>query len=369
MESTSIDFISFWLTASSMLALRLCTLKSLTKIGRLISATSSGRTPVNFETKVVAIRLRRFSHEFLRACEHGAEALCRIAIGPEPALLGKHRGDVHVRDVFLVRIADHANIAGLLQDREERLHRPHRIQPVLYQRIGHLRERNFGELNGLRIAAVSPHPFNEMDVVDAVEKPDRGALARKISRLLNGTVGFYHYRRIVRRFGPDARTRHDQHHVQAVAARDHRFQHAAAGEFHATAIGRFNGNRRLRHWRPGDVEPLLLEPTLVAAHKKPRVIGDRSHHDAYRREHLLRKGRCPAGGERKCGGTRYESPSSLAHPTLLSFARNQRVAARLFSAATSYPEASIEPAPIHPHTSTTSAFEVLLKPCQHLRGE
>src|SRR5262249_491857 len=51
MESTSIDFISFWPTASSMLALRLCTLKSLTKIGRLISAPSSGRTLVNFETK------------------------------------------------------------------------------------------------------------------------------------------------------------------------------------------------------------------------------------------------------------------------------------------------------------------------------
>jgi hypothetical protein len=66
-------------------------------------------------------------------------------------------------------IADHANIAGLLQDREERLHRPHRIQPILHQRIGHLRERNFRELDGLRIAAVPPHPFNEMDVVDAVE--------------------------------------------------------------------------------------------------------------------------------------------------------------------------------------------------------
>src|SRR5262245_25711782 len=121
MESTSIDFISFWPTASSMLALRLCTLKSLTKIGRLISATSSGRTLVNFETKASRSAFRRFSHEFLRACEHGAEALCRIAIGLEPALLGEHRGDVHVRDVFLVRIADHANIARLLQDREERL--------------------------------------------------------------------------------------------------------------------------------------------------------------------------------------------------------------------------------------------------------
>src|SRR5262245_60886190 len=271
MESTSIDFISFWPTASSMLALRLCTLKSLTKIGRLISATSSGRTLVNFETKASRSAFRRFSHEFLRACEHGAEALCYIAIGLEPALLGKHRGDVHVRDVFLVRIADHANVAGLLQDREKRLYRPHRIQPVLHQRIGHLRERNFGELNSLRVAAVPPHPFNEMDVVDAVEKPDRGPLTRKISRFLNGAVGFYHYRRIVGRFGPDARTRHHQHHVQAVAARDHRFQYAAAREFHASAIGRFNGDRRLRYWQPGDVEPLLLEPALVAAHEKPPV--------------------------------------------------------------------------------------------------
>src|ERR1700741_2561122 len=43
-----------------------------------------------FRDKIVAIRLRRFNHEFLRACEYGAEALCRIAIGLEPALLGKH---------------------------------------------------------------------------------------------------------------------------------------------------------------------------------------------------------------------------------------------------------------------------------------
>ena len=39
-----IDLISFWPTASSMLIFRLCTLKSPPKIGRLISATSSGRT-------------------------------------------------------------------------------------------------------------------------------------------------------------------------------------------------------------------------------------------------------------------------------------------------------------------------------------
>src|SRR5262249_8534248 len=180
---------------------------------------------------------------------------------------------------------------------------------------------------------VPPHPFDEMDVVDAVEKADRGALARKLSRLLNGAVGFHNYRRIVRRFGPDARTRHDQHNIQAVAARNHRFQHPAAGEFHATAIGCFNGNRRLRHWRPGDVESLLLEPALVAAHKKPRVIGDRSHHDAYRRQPLLRKGRCPADGERKCGGARYETPSSLAHRTLLSFSQNQHPAGSFFAAA------------------------------------
>src|SRR4029077_2335139 len=35
----------------------------------------------------------------------------------------------------------------------------------------------------------------------------------------------------------------------------------------------------------------------------------------------------------------------------------------------SYPEASIEPAPIQPHTSTTSCSDVLLKPCQQPRGE
>ncbi len=33
------------------------------------------------------------------------------------------------------------------------------------------------------------------------------------------------------------------------------------------------------------------------------------------------------------------------------------------------PDASIEPAPIQPHTSTTSSFDVLLKPCQQPRGE
>src|SRR5262249_15472677 len=135
MESTSIGFISFWPTASSALALRLGTLKSLTKIGRLISATSSGLTLVNFATKASR---SAFGASVMNSCaprEHGAEAPCRIAIGLEPALLGEHRGDVHVRDVLLVRIADHANVAGLLQDREEWLHRPHRIQPVLHQRI------------------------------------------------------------------------------------------------------------------------------------------------------------------------------------------------------------------------------------------
>src|SRR2546430_14991689 len=37
--------------------------------------------------------------------------------------------------------------------------------------------------------------------------------------------------------------------------------------------------------------------------------------------------------------------------------------------STSYPDASIDPAPIQPHTRTTSSLDVLLKPCQHVRGE
>src|SRR6185295_19179720 len=121
-----------------MLVLRLGTLKSLTKIGRLISATSSARTLVNFETKASR---SAFGASVMNFCARVNTVRKRFAAS-----------------ALALSQLSLANIAGLLQYGEERLHRPHRIQPVLRQRIGHLRERNFRELHGLRVAAVPPHP-------------------------------------------------------------------------------------------------------------------------------------------------------------------------------------------------------------------
>src|SRR5437764_4061592 len=132
MESTSIDFISFWPTASSTFALRLCTLKALTKIGRLISATSSGRTLVNFETKSSRSAFGASAMNFCARVNTSRKRFAASVLALSQLSLANIAVMSNVGDIFLVRVADHTNIAGLLQDREERLHRPHRIQPVLH---------------------------------------------------------------------------------------------------------------------------------------------------------------------------------------------------------------------------------------------
>ena len=75
-----------------------------------------------------------------------------------------------------------ADIAALQHDGQEWLHAPDRVEPVLQQRIGHLRERNFQELNRFRINGVSAQPLDHVDVVDAVDEPHGDFLAGQIWR-------------------------------------------------------------------------------------------------------------------------------------------------------------------------------------------
>ena len=61
--------------------------------------------------------------------------------------------------LLLVRIGDHPRVSALEHEGHERLDVPDRVEPVLEQRIGHLRKRHLQESARGRIDAVALQPF------------------------------------------------------------------------------------------------------------------------------------------------------------------------------------------------------------------
>lgn len=114
----------------------------------------------------------------------------------------------------------------------------------------------------------------------------------EVGRLVDGVRGAHENGIVVGSRRPDAGVGNRERQLESVAAGDQRFDQSAAAEFDIAAVNGLDCPSALRHDRPGDIEFLFGEETLVPREKNGRVVGQRLNceADVCRRRHRLRRG-------------------------------------------------------------------------------